>query len=109
MTDPRCYDAARQSAVVAPLPERRILAATGPHRQKFLHGVLSSDIEGLSAGQGTLAALMDAKGHITALMRALVTPDAVLLEMPADRLEPVERTLSHYRVAAPVRFGLCSD
>jgi folate-binding protein YgfZ len=105
MTAPSCYDAARQSAAVAPLPERAILAATGPHRQKFLHGVLSNDVEGLAAGQGTLAALMDAKGHITALMRALVTPDAVLLEMPADRLEPVERTLSHYRVAAPVRFG----
>jgi len=90
---------------VALLPERGILAATGPQRQKFLHGVLSNNVEGLGSGQGTLAALMDGKGHITALMRALVTSDAVLLEMPADRLEPVERILSHYRVAAPVRFG----
>ncbi len=39
-------------------------------------------------------------------MRVLVTKDAVLLEMPADRLDRVEQVLTHYRVAAPVRFAV---
>jgi tRNA-modifying protein YgfZ len=34
----------------------------------------------------------------------LVGPDTVWLEAPADRLAALERTLAHYRVAAPVRF-----
>jgi folate-binding protein YgfZ len=66
--------------------------------------MLSNDVLGRRPGEGCLAALMTAKGHLLALLRALVTEDAVVLEMPADRLDVVERTLLHYRVAAPVRF-----
>jgi folate-binding protein YgfZ len=100
------YTAAREGAAAALLPERGVLAVTGPQRKKFLHGILSQDIEGRAAGEGSLAALMDVKGRLLALMRALVTADEVLLEMPADRLAVVEQALLHYRVAAPVRFAV---
>lgn len=98
--------AGREGAALALLGERGVLAATGPDRQKFLHRVLSNEVAGLAPGQGSLAALMDVKGHLLALMRVLVTRDAVLLEMPADRLDRVEQVLAHYRVAAPVRFAV---
>ncbi len=67
--------------------------------------MLSNELLQRPAGQGCLAALMDVKGHLQALVRALVTDDSVLLEMPAERLAPVEATLLHYKVAAPVRFA----
>jgi folate-binding protein YgfZ len=98
------YAAARKAAGLVDLTDRAVLEATGPQRQKFLQGMLSNDVLGLSPGGGCLAALMTAKGHVQVLLRALVEKDAVVLEMPADRLELVERTLNHYRVAAPVRF-----
>jgi folate-binding protein YgfZ len=98
------YVAAREGAALARLDERGVLAATGPDRQKFLHNVLSNDVSGRVPGQGSLAALMDVKGHLVALMRVLVAKDAVLLEMPADRLSRVESVFNHYKVAAPVRF-----
>jgi folate-binding protein YgfZ len=98
--------AGREGSGLALLGERGVLAANGPDRQKFLHKVLSNDVAGLAPGQGSLAALMDVKGHLLALMRVLVTKDAVLLEMPADRLDRVEQILTHYRVAAPVRFAV---
>lgn len=78
---------------------------SGPDRQKFLHGILSNEVAGRAPGGGSLAALMDVKGRIVALMRVLVAEDVVLLEMPAERLERVESILAHYRVAAPVRFA----
>jgi folate-binding protein YgfZ len=86
------------------LSERGVLEATGPQRQKFLQGMLSHDVQGRGPGQGCLAAFLTVKGHVLVLLRALVEKDAVLLEMPADRLALVERTLNHYKVAAPVRF-----
>ena len=43
-----------------------MLAVTGPKRQKFLHNILSNDVQGAAAGQGCLAALMDVKGHLVA-------------------------------------------
>jgi folate-binding protein YgfZ len=100
----RGYDAARSGAALCALP-RAVLAVTGPLRQKFLQGILSNEVAALAAGQGAPAALLDAKGHVQSLMRVLVGGDTVWLELPQDRLDPVERLLVHYRVAAPVRFA----
>jgi folate-binding protein YgfZ len=101
----REYAAAREGAGLADLEGRALLAVTGPLRVKFLHGILSNELQSRTPGQGVRAALMDVKGHLLVLLRALVTDDAVLLEMPADRLDVVEPLLVHYRVAAPVRFA----
>ena len=98
------YAAARSDAVFVELPERGVLEVTGPQRQRFLHGILSNDVQGRQPGQGCLAALMDVKGHLRALLRVLVRQDEILLEMAADRLQEVEATLLHYKVGAPVRF-----
>jgi folate-binding protein YgfZ len=99
------YAAAREGSAVVDVAGRGILAVTGPQRIKFLHNIVSNDLQSRGPGQGTLAAVMDVKGRLLVLMRALVTEDAVLLEMPADRLDVIEALLVHYRVAAPVRFA----
>jgi tRNA-modifying protein YgfZ len=99
------YAAARQASAVVDVPGRGILAVTGPQRIKFLHNIVSNDLQSRGPGQGTLAAVMDVKGRLLVLLRALVTEDAVLLEMPADRLDVIEALLVHYKVAAPVRFA----
>lgn len=98
------YAAARDGAALVALGERGVLAVLGPLRQKFLHNMLSGAIQGLAPGSGCAAALLDVKGHLIALMRALVTDDAVLLEMAADRIAKVKETLLFYKVGAPVRF-----
>jgi len=99
------YEAAREGAALVDLADRAVLVATGPQRQKFLQGMLSNDVLSLQPGQACLAALMTVKGHVQALLRALVGASEVLLELPGDRLELVEQTLNHYKVAAPVRFN----
>lgn len=101
----REYAAAREGAALADLSDRGVLEVSGPLRQKFLHNILSNDILNRQPGEGSLAAIMSAKGHLIALMRALVTEQAVLLEMNADRLKAVEEALLFYKVGAPVRFG----
>ncbi len=105
----REYTACRERAALVDLSDRALLAVTGPIRQKFLHSILSGDIAGLKAGEGCLAALMDAKGRLTALLRAVVEQDRILLEVPAGRRAEVEEALVHYRVAAPVRFEALAD
>jgi folate-binding protein YgfZ len=98
------YAAAREGAALAGLPDRGVLEASGPQRQKFLQAILSNDVLSREPGQGCRAALMSVKGHLLAFMRVLVQKDVVRLEMPADRLKTVEDALVFYRVAAPVRF-----
>lgn len=99
------YEAARAGAGLVDLAERGVLTVSGPLRQKFLHNLLSNDVHGRAAGQGCAAALMDVKGHVLALLRVLVEPDSVRLELNRSRLAEVEALLQHYRVAAPVRFA----
>jgi folate-binding protein YgfZ len=105
VTPADAYQSARDACALADLSDRAVLAASGPKRQPFLHGMLSNDIAALTPGRGCLSSLMDVKGHLLCFFRVLMTPDALLVEMPADRLEFVTRTLEHYRVAAPVRFA----
>jgi folate-binding protein YgfZ len=102
---PSEYDSAREHAALTHLPERGVLAVTGPLRQKFLHNILSNVVEGLGPGEGRLASLMDNKGHVLAFLRVLVSEGEVLLETAGDRLPLVEERLAFYRVAAPVRFA----
>jgi folate-binding protein YgfZ len=98
------YDAARQLAAGLDLADRGVLAVTGPKRQDFLHNILSNDVKPLEPGAGRLAALLDVKGHVVALLRVLVSEDAVLLETLAERVPVLEAALVHYRVGTPVRF-----
>lgn len=93
------------AAALIALPERGVLAVSGPQRSKFLHNLLSNDVEGRVNGQGSLAAFMDTKGHLLVLMRVLVCENEILLEMPRERLAAVEALLVHYKVGTPVRFA----
>ncbi|HVR69773.1 MAG TPA: hypothetical protein VMT87_02925, partial [Vicinamibacteria bacterium] len=83
-----------------------MVAVSGPLRQKFLHNLLSNDVQGRAPGQGALAALMDVRGHLQSFLRVLVGTDTVWLEAPADRLTALAQALAHYRVAAPVRVAV---
>jgi folate-binding protein YgfZ len=100
---------AEDDASFLPLESRALLVATGPQRQKFLHGLLSNDLQSRTPGQGTRAALMDARGHLLTFLRALVTEGEIVLELPRDRRDEIHRLLDHYRVAAPVRFAPSTD
>ncbi|PYQ07399.1 MAG: hypothetical protein DMF82_03970 [Acidobacteria bacterium] len=87
------------------LPDRALLSVTGAPRLKFLHSILSNDVEGLKPGQGRRAALMDVKGHLLAFVRVRVDPDAVRIEISGNRRDAVEQAFVHYRVGTPVRFA----
>ena len=93
------------AAALLVMPERGVLAVSGPQRSKFLHNLLSNDVEGRKPGEGALASFMDAKGHLLVLLRVLVCESEILLEMPRARLAPVEALLIHYKVGTPVRFA----
>jgi folate-binding Fe-S cluster repair protein YgfZ len=99
------YAAALEGTGLIDLTERGVLEASGPKRQDFLQGMLSNDVGGRRPGQGCRAAMTTAKGRIQFLLRVLVEKDVVRLETEAVRLAQLQRTLEHYRVAAPVRFA----
>ena len=57
---------------------------TGPDRRSYLQGLLTNDIEALTAGTGCYAAMLTAQGRMITDMRVFELGDGVLLELPAD-------------------------
>jgi folate-binding protein YgfZ len=69
----------------------------GPDAASFLHGLLSNEVEGLAPGASTEALLLDAKGHVLALVGVhRDAPDALTLVLEPDDGAPVAAALERY-------------
>jgi folate-binding protein YgfZ len=55
---------------------------TGADRRSYLQGLLTNDIEALTAGTGCYAAMLTAQGRMMTDMRVLELGDGVLLDVP---------------------------
>lgn len=71
------YRQLREECGLLDRSDRGKLLVGGPDAAEYLQGQLTNDVEGLSAGEGCYAALLDRKGHIQADMRVLRIPPPV--------------------------------
>ncbi len=90
--------AARRGAVLLDLSHRGRVAVTGPDRSRWLHGMVTADVERLSPGQGCLATVVTAKGRLVADLRIFARPDELWLELDESRTEPLLAQLSRLLV-----------
>lgn len=97
--------AALGASVRCPLDDRGMLAASGPDTADFLHAQLSSDVGRLAAGRATLTSYSDPRGRVLAAPRLIAEHDRLLLELPADQVEPVRARLARYVLRADVRLS----
>lgn len=94
--------AALDGSIRAVLDDRGLLAFSGNDAVSFLHGQLSSDVRGLAAGESQLTSYSDARGRVLAVARLYREADRLLLELPAQGLEPLRRQLERYVLRAHV-------
>jgi folate-binding protein YgfZ len=101
--DPRLeYLAVRQTAGFFDYTFRTRYSATGSDRVRFLHSMVSNDVKSLTAGQGTYALLLDARGHILADLRIYAAAEDLLLEFDAAWAEKALAALNYYNVGGRV-------
>ncbi|MBP0491397.1 YgfZ/GcvT domain-containing protein [Pararoseomonas indoligenes] len=91
-----------------PLPDRGLVAVSGPDRETFLQGLVSNDVTGLGTGM-RWAALLSPQGKWTTDFLMFEAPgiagDAILLDLPrADAAMVVER-LSRFRLRSKVTLS----
>ncbi|MBV9521440.1 MAG: folate-binding protein YgfZ [Alphaproteobacteria bacterium] len=91
---------AEKSFVV--LPERGLLTVGGPDRRGFLQGLVSNDIEKVSAAHAIHAALLTAQGKYLHDFFIAEFPGGFLLDGEAARLPDLQRRLSLYKLRAKV-------
>ncbi len=91
------------------LPERLIVRMTGGDRVRFLDGMVSNDVAGLSDGQALPALQLDRKGHVLAELTVVALARELLLDVDAGRGGAVYDLLEKHLVADDVELERRED
>lgn len=83
--------------------QRGKLLVRGAEAAEYLQGQLTNDVEGLEAGEGCYAALLDRKGHMQSDMRVLRLGDEeIWVDVEPEPLPVVRRHLETYKIGRQV-------
>ena len=86
-----------------------VIIASGQDAATFLHGQLTNDIQGLSAEQCCLAGYCTPKGRLLATMLVWRSADAVMLLVPNDLQQDLQKRLQMFVMRAKVKFEHVSE
>ena len=92
----REYSFARNAVALIDKNYRAYLSFTGPDRVRYLNAILTNNIKDLPAGQGMVALLLNAQGHILAELEAHVRPDKLFCVSYAMIRERLIQDLDKY-------------
>lgn len=99
------HHAVRNSVGIADVSYRGRHRLTGEDRAKFLHRIISNNVESLSTGQGTYATLLTHRGKIIADMNLSVLEDAIGIDTAPETTEILFNELDKYIIADDVEFS----
>jgi folate-binding protein YgfZ len=99
------YRQLREECGVLNRSARGKLLLKGSEAAEYLQGQLTNDVEGLEAGEGCYAALLDRKGHMQADMRVLrLVADEVWIDVEPETMAAVRRHLEMYKIGREVEL-----
>ncbi len=105
-TDPISeHHAVRNSVGIADVSYRSRHQLTGDDRAKFLHRIISNDVENLSAGQGTYAMLLTHRGKIIVDLNIYVLQNTITIDTAPETAENVFTELDKYIIADDVELS----
>jgi len=90
------HHAVRQSVGIADVSYRGRYRLVGEDRAKFLHRIISNDVESLSAGQGTYAMILTHRGKIIADFNVYVLKNMIGIDAAAETTETLLKELDKY-------------
>ena len=99
-SDPRQeHHAVRNGVGILDLSHRGRLRLTGEDRAKFLHRIISNDVEGLGVGEGNYATILTNRGKLIADMCVHVLEDTITIETNAETTQLLAQELDKYLIA----------
>ncbi|MFG1241037.1 folate-binding protein YgfZ [Xanthobacter sp. V7C-4] len=92
------------------LTDRVLIRATGPEASKFLHGVITCNVQTMAKGDARYGALLTPQGKIISdFLFYAEGEDAFLFDVPAERAEDLLKRLTFHRLRAKVTFTKADD
>jgi folate-binding protein YgfZ len=105
MTPADGYRVIQQQAAIGAVASRRQIAVAGQDRAAYLQGLLTNDIQGLAPGTGCYSAWLSPQGRMLTDMHVLESGGMILLDVPAEALEPTIQRLEQFIFTEDVRVG----
>ncbi|MCC6537067.1 MAG: folate-binding protein YgfZ [Bryobacterales bacterium] len=93
------YLALRESAAVFDLTGRGHLRVTGEDRARLLHAMTTNQVQGLAAGSACYAFFLNSQGKVLSDVNVIATESSLLLDLEADRAQPMFEHLDRYIIA----------
>jgi glycine cleavage system T protein len=103
------HNAVRNDVGIADISYLGTLSLTGEDRAKFLHRLISNDVEGLSVGEGNYATLLTNRGKVIADMKVYILEDAIYVSTAPESVERVFTELDKYIIADDVELSVVTD
>jgi aminomethyltransferase len=91
------------------LSSRTKLKLTGEDRVRFLHGMVTNDVEALAPGQGCHAAMLTTKGKMLADLVVYADEDALLLELDGSLRDKIKAVFDKHIIMDDVEVTDVSD
>jgi folate-binding protein YgfZ len=86
------------------LTDRAVLRVTGADARKFLHGMLTNDVDKLADGQAIHAGLLAPQGKILFDLFVVASREDFLIDVAKDRLAELIKRLGFYRLRSRVEM-----
>lgn len=96
------HRAVRSGVGITDFSHRGRVRLTGEDRAKYLHRIISNDVEGLSAGEGNYATILTNRGKLIADMSVYVLEETITIETNADTTQILAQELDKYLIADDV-------
>lgn len=90
---------------IALLPDRAVIAVSGPDALAFLQGILTCNVETLAEGEARLGALLTPQGKIQFDFLVSRSQDGFRLDVAAERVPDLVKRLGLYRLRAKVTIA----
>ena len=102
------YQALKTGAGLLDLSCRGHLLVRGKDAPRFLHGMVTNDVQGLVPGHGNEAFLLNVHGHTLALLNVLrLEPETFLLDFEPQLGEVIFQALDRHIIADRVELEVC--
>ena len=88
---------------------RGVIRLTGSERLRWLNGQITNDVKDLAAGEGKLAAVLNAKGHILGDLAVYGAVDAVWIDVDRRRASTIREAFDRHIIADDVTAEEVSD
>ncbi|HSB68071.1 MAG TPA: aminomethyltransferase family protein [Candidatus Methylomirabilis sp.] len=105
----REYRAVRKGVGLLDFSFRGAIRLTGSERLRWLNGQITNEVKDLAPGEGRLAAVLTAKGHILADLAVYGLADAVWIDLERHRAPIVREAFDRHIIADDVTVEEESD